>query len=136
MTFDVQSEAGVLRQVIVHRPGLELSRLTPHNIGELLFDDVLWAQRATEEHDAFTEVLRDQGVQVYYFGQLLGETLELPEGRAFVLDRVCTPELLGPALAGPVRELFEDLDGRTLAEFLVGGVLKADLHPANPRSLT
>jgi arginine deiminase len=28
MTFNVQSEAGQLRQVIVHRPGLELSRLT------------------------------------------------------------------------------------------------------------
>lgn len=136
MTFDVQSEAGVLRQVIVHRPGLELSRLTPRNIGELLFDDVLWAKRAKEEHDAFAEVLRDRGVQVHYFGQLLGETLELPEGRAFVLDRVCTPELLGPGLAGPVRKLFDDLDGHALAEFLVGGVLKADLHPTRPQSLT
>ena len=136
MTFDVQSEAGVLRQVIVHRPGLELSRLTPRNIGELLFDDVLWAKRAKEEHDAFAEVLRDRGVQVHYFGQLLGETLELPEGRAFVLDRICVPELLGPALAGPVRKLFEDLDGHALAEYLVGGVLKADLHPARPQSLT
>jgi arginine deiminase len=136
MTFDVQSEAGVLRQVIVHRPGLELSRLTPRNIGELLFDDVLWAKRAKEEHDAFAEVLRDRGVQVHYFGQLLGETLELPEGRAFVLDRICTPELLGPALAGPVRRLFDDLDGHTLAEYLVGGVLKADLHPTHPQSLT
>jgi nucleotide-binding universal stress UspA family protein len=29
-------EIGQLRQVIVHRPGLELSRLTPRNVGELL----------------------------------------------------------------------------------------------------
>jgi arginine deiminase len=28
MTFSVQSEVGQLRQVIVHRPGLELSRLS------------------------------------------------------------------------------------------------------------
>ena len=136
MTFNVQSEVGRLRQVIVHRPGLELSRLTPRNVGELLFDDVLWAKRAKEEHDAFVAGLREAGVQVHYFGQLLGETLELPEGRAFVLDRVCTPELLGPNLAEPVRRLFEDLDGQTLAEFLIGGVLKADLHPARPHSLT
>jgi hypothetical protein len=46
---------------------------------------------------------RDHGVRVHYFAQLLAETLELPEGRAFVLDRVCTPEILGPALVGPVR---------------------------------
>jgi arginine deiminase len=135
MTFSVASEAGRLRQVIVHRPGLELSRLTPRNVGELLFDDVMWAKKAKEEHDAFAEELRDRGVRVHYFGQLLGETLELPEGRAFVLDRLCTPELLGPNLIAPLRRLFDDLDGPALAEFLVGGVLKADLHPAGAHSL-
>jgi arginine deiminase len=136
MSFSVQSEVGRLRQVIVHRPGLELSRLTPGNVGELLFDDVLWAGRAREEHDAFAEALRGRGVQVHYFGQLLAGALEVPEGRAFVLDRLCVPELLGPNLAGPVRRLFEDLDGATLAEYLIGGVLKADLHPARPNGLT
>jgi arginine deiminase len=64
MTFSVQSEVGQLRQAIVHRPGLELSRLTPQNIGGLLFDDVLWAKKAKEEHDVFAEILRDQGVRV------------------------------------------------------------------------
>jgi arginine deiminase len=135
MTFSVQSEVGQLRQAIIHRPGVELSRLTPQNIGELLFDDVLWAARAREEHDVFAEILRGQGVRVHYFGQLLAETLELAEGRAFVLDRMCTPEVLGPALAGPLRGLFEDTDGPHLAEYLVGGVLKADLRPRRARSL-
>jgi len=135
MTFTVASEVGQLRQAIVHRPGLELSRLTPQNIGELLFDDVMWAKKAKEEHDAFAEALRDKGVQVHLYGQLLAETLELPEGRAFVLDRVCTPEILGPSLVGPARRLFDDLDGRQLAEYLVGGVLKADLQPLRTRSL-
>jgi arginine deiminase len=136
MNFSVQSEVGQLKQVIVHRPGLELSRLTPGNVGELLFDDVLWAGRAREEHDAFAEALRARGVRVHYFGQLLAETLEVPDGRAFVLDRLCAPEMLGPQLAGPVRRLFDDLDGPALAEFLIGGVLKADLHPAGPKGLT
>jgi arginine deiminase len=135
MTFNVQSEVGQLRQAIVHRPGLELSRLTPQNIGELLFDDVMWAKKAKEEHDAFADALRDRGVLVHYFGQMLAETLELPAGRAFVLDRVCTPELLGPRLVQPLRKLFDDLDGAVLAEFLVGGVIKADLHPARAHSL-
>ncbi len=135
MTFNVGSEVGRLRQAIVHRPGLELSRLTPDNIGELLFDDVMWAKKAKEEHDAFAEALRDKGVQVHLYGQLLAETLELPDGRAFVLDRVCTPENLGPSLVGPVRRLFDGLDGAELAEYLVGGVLKADLQPLRAHSL-
>jgi len=135
MTFSVDSEAGRLREAIVHRPGLELSRLTPENIGALLFDDVMWAKKAKEEHDAFAEALRDKGVRVHYYGQLLAETLELPAGRDFVLDRVCTPEILGPSLVEPVRRLFEDLDGPTLAEHLIGGVLKADLQPLRAHSL-
>ena len=77
MTFNVDSEVGQLRQAIVHRPGLELSRLTPDNIGELLFDDVMWASKAKEEHDAFAEALRDKGVVVHYYAQLLAEALAL-----------------------------------------------------------
>ena len=50
-TFHVDSEVGPLRQVILHRPGLELSRLTPRNVDALLFDDILWAKRAREEHE-------------------------------------------------------------------------------------
>jgi len=129
MSLTVQSEVGQLRQVIVHRPGLELSRLTPQNIGDLLFDDVMWAARAKEEHDVFAEMLRDRGVRVYYFGQLLAETLEVPEGRAYVLDRTCTREMLGPELVDPIRRLTDDADAATLASYLVGGVLKADLRP-------
>jgi arginine deiminase len=135
MTFCVGSEVGQLRQAIVHRPGLELSRLTPENIGELLFDDVMWAKKAKEEHDAFAEALRDKGVRVHLYGQLLAETLDLPEGRGFVLDRVCTPEILGPSLVGPARRLFDGLDGAELAQYLVGGVLKADLQPLRVHSL-
>jgi len=135
MTFNVGSEIGQLREAIIHRPGLELSRLTPDNIGALLFDDVMWASKAQEEHDAFADALRAKGVLVHHYGLLLAETLELSEGREFVLDRVCTPEILGPSLIEPVRRLFEDLDGETLAEFLVGGIIKADLHPLHTHSL-
>ena len=135
MTLGVRSEIGQLRQAIIHRPGLELSRLTPQNIRSLLFDDVLWAQRAKEEHDVFAETLREHGVRVHYFGRLLAETLEVPAGREFVLDRVCTPENLGPSLVGPVHALFDDLGSAQLAEYLVGGVLKADLRPLRAKSL-
>ena len=135
MSFSVQSEVGQLRQVIVHRPGLELSRLTPQNIGGLLFDDVMWAKRAKEEHDVFAESLRERGVTVHYFAQLLAETLGVPAGREFVLDRVCTPEILGPELVRPLRRLADGLDAASLAEHLTGGVLKADLRPLHARSL-
>jgi len=135
MTKSVRSEVGQLRQVIVHRPGLELARLTPSNIGDLLFDDVMWASKAREEHDAFADVLRDRGVQVYHYGQLPTETLLVPEGRAYVLDQTCTPEIVGPELVDELRRLTDDADAATLAGYLIGGVLKADLRPLRSRSL-
>jgi arginine deiminase len=134
-SFGVQSEVGQLRRTILHRPGLELSRLTPENIGELLFDDVLWAKKAKEEHDGFAEALREKGVEVLYYAELLAEVLEIPEGRAFVLDRICTPEILGPTLVAPLLRLFDDLDGEDLATHLVGGVLRGDMHPIGAKSL-
>ena len=57
-SFGVHSEVGTLRKVMVHRPELSLQRLTPTNHDDLLFDDVLWVERAQYEHDQFVEKMR------------------------------------------------------------------------------
>ena len=125
--FGVHSEVGRLRQVIVHRPDLELTRLTPGNVEQLLFDDILWVKRAREEHDAFAGALRDRGIVVHHFDEVLAETLAVPEGRAYVLDHLCTPDGVGPALVDPLRALGEIADPAELARFLVGGITKHDI---------
>ncbi len=135
MHFHVDSEVGPLRQVIVHRPGLELARLTPQNVDTLLFDDVMWATRAREEHDAFVSKLRDKGVQVHYFADLLGEVLDTDDGREFVLERVVTAQSVGPTLVEPLRELANGMEGRALAEVLIGGIVKRDLQLPRGNSL-
>ena len=61
--FGVHSEVGKLRKVIVHRPELSLQRLTPSSHDELLFDDVLWVERAhtsttSSSHGCASGVLR------------------------------------------------------------------------------
>jgi arginine deiminase len=112
-----------------------LSRLTSTNSKELLFQDTLWAARAREEHNCFAQVLLEQGVMVHYFDVLLAEALESPQARAFVLDRVCTPEAVGPELVSPLRELAESVDAAALAELLIGGVRRTDLSPPRARSL-
>ena len=127
MTLHVDSEVGVLKQVVLHRPGLELSRLTPQNVDALLFDDVMWAQRAREEHDAFAQKLKDKGVQVHLFADLLADVLSTDEGRDFVLDRVANEHTVGPQLVAPLRELAEGVDGATMADYFIGGILKRDL---------
>src|SRR6187200_1472965 len=73
--FGVQSEVGKLRKVMVHRPELSLQRLTPSNHDELLFDDVLWVERAQHEHDRFVARMRERGVEVFLLHELLAEAL-------------------------------------------------------------
>ena len=79
--FGVHSEVGKLRKVMVHRPELSLQRLTPSNHDELLFDDVLWVERAQYEHDRFVEKMRERGVEVFLFKDLLATTAQVSEAR-------------------------------------------------------
>lgn len=137
MALHVDSEVGRLRQVILHRPDLELKRLTPTNKDAYLFDDVLWVKRAKQEHDAFAESLRDLDVEVHLFGDLLRETLAIPEAKKHVLDGALDARLYGPMAIDALRNLFDGLDDETLAEFLIGGMTKAELleRIEEPKSL-
>jgi len=130
--FHVDSEVGRLRQVILHRPGLELKRLTPANAADLLFDDMLWVAEAQAEHDAFASALRQRGVQVHYYGDLLAETLNIGEARAYVLERVFDPRLHGPLAADSLRDAVQGLDAASLAQLLVGGITKREILELAP----
>ena len=129
MTFHVDSEVGELREAIVHRPGSELSRLTPANVDELLFDDVMWAERAREEHDAFVGQLRDRGTTVHYFAELLATAIDQPGAREFLQDQLTTATRFGPALDGPLDDLVNQTPAAELADMMIGGVLKREIAP-------
>jgi arginine deiminase len=128
----VGSEVGHLRRVMLHRPDLELRRLTPSNVDELLFDDVLWVKKARQEHDAFADTLRERGIDVVLLGDLLAETLKMPAAREWVLDRVMTEPRLGPALVDPLREALAAMDSVMLTSHLIGGLTVGELQYAGP----
>ena len=136
-SYRVDSEVGRLRQVILHRPGPELLRLTPGNKDRLLFDDVLWVHRAQQEHDRFAEVLRERGVTVHLFADLLRRTVELPDAKAYVLDRIFDERVYGPMASGARRTAFDALDGDALTDHLIGGLTKRELldRVPEPRSI-
>ena len=134
LSLGVASEVGRLRQVIVHRPGLELDRLTPDNARELLFDDVLWADRARAEHDAFTDQLRAQNVVVHRFADLLTTALDQSGAREFLQEHLSTATRFGPALDRPLDILVSTTPAAELAERLIGGILKRDVAGSLPTS--
>src|SRR3954453_15051973 len=103
--FGVDSEVGKLRKVIVHRPDLSLQRLTPTNHDDLLFDDVLWVEQAQREHDAFVQMMRSRGVEVFYVQQLLGETLAASdEAKNRIIEHVAGAYTVGWSAADEVKD--------------------------------
>src|SRR5689334_20613319 len=137
MNRHVDSEVGRLRQVILHRPDLELKRLTPTNKDAYLFDDVLWVKRAKQEHDAFAESLRDLDVRVHKLATLLRETVAIPEAKKFVLEESLDERVYGPMALDGLHAFFTSLDDETLVEYLIGGLTKRELleRVDEPKSL-
>ncbi|PHP53707.1 arginine deiminase [Actinomyces ruminis] len=135
----VDSETGRLREVIVHRPGQEIARITPINANSLLFDDALNIARAQAEHDAFTAILRAEGVIVHDFRDLLTETLAVPEARRLVLEETVGPQAVGVSTSEVLIDFLGGLPDAELAEVLLAGItrneLRERLDPADAATL-
>ena len=70
------SEIAPLKKVLMHRPGDEFLNLTPNTLERLLFDDIPYLKVAKEEHDAYANALRAEGVEVVYLVDLAAEAID------------------------------------------------------------
>jgi arginine deiminase len=122
MRIQVDSEIGRLRRVLLHRPGREIDRMPPSMMEQLLFDDILYGDEAREEHDRFTQVLRQAGVEVLDGEVLLAEVLREEVPRSRLLAELANDYGVAPGLAARLAELPAD----RLAAALIEGV------PAGP----
>lgn len=127
MPLSVASETGVLHEAIVHRPGVELDRLTPSNKDTFLFDDVLWLSQAQSEHGAFVAALRGFGIHVHFVDELLQETVADPAAREFIFNHVFDARTYGPAANEAIWNVFAAMDDATLVRYLIGGMAKREL---------
>jgi arginine deiminase len=126
-TIGAHSEVGRLRKVMVHRPDLSLQRLTPSNHDDLLFDDVLWVERARYEHAQFVAKMRERGVEVFHFGDLLAEALAASdEGRQRLIEVTASEYTVGVSLVEEIRALLWAMKPEQLARHLIGGLTVAE----------
>jgi len=121
------SEVGVLRTALVHRPDLAHERLSPTNRRELLFDDVIWTRRAREEFDAFVDVMRGFGVEVLLLHDLMTETLADPGARTWLLSRRLRPEEVTAVFSRELTAWMTEMPADELAMRLTGGVTASEL---------
>ncbi len=126
-TLGVHSEVGKLRKVMVHRPELSLQRLTPTNHDDLLFDDVLWVERAQYEHDQFVERMRERDVEVYLLRDLLAEALGASdECRRRLIELTASEYTVGVSLVDAVRSALWEMKPDQLATHMIGGLTVAE----------
>jgi arginine deiminase len=123
----VDSEVGRLRTVLVHRPGPELKRMTPRSRDRMLFDTLPWTCRAQQEHDVFTQSLRDQDVEVLYVTELLQDALEYQPARDEAIGAALADPMLGDELRNQLRASLDALGPEELAQVLIGGLTPDDL---------
>lgn len=120
MSIKVNSEIGILRKVIVHRPDAGIARISPKRAEELLFDDIVHLPEMQKEHDIFSKVLSlfvgEENVHDTY--DLLIEALETDSpDKKELIESVVDFEELPKSYA----EMLFNMDSKTLAQVLIEG---------------
>ena len=109
----VASETGRLRAVLLHKPGIEIERMTPLNAAEAQYSDILYKDNVDHEYGLFRGVL-ERWTQVYYVEDLLAETLKDPAWRDKLIREAVPdePELI---------DHFQSMNEGELARLLIEG---------------
>ncbi|GAB4223490.1 MAG: arginine deiminase [Acidobacteriota bacterium] len=114
--LDVTSEVGRLRKVLVHEPGPEVDVMVPSMMDELLFDDILFGDRAREEHRRLRRIFDLLDVAWVDARDLLVEALDDAGARSWLL------EVLAADLPPGVDERLRRAPAAELADQLIAGV--------------
>lgn len=136
-TLKVTSEVGRLKTVLLHRPGKELENLIPDYLERLLFDDIPYLKVAREEHDAFANVLRQQGVEVLYLEELAAEAIAEGDVRKKLIEEFLDEgRVIGKGSREAIKSFFSELSNRELIDKMMAGLRKSELPNYRNKSLT
>lgn len=136
ININVTSEIGRLKKVMLHRPGREVENLVPEYLGRLLFDDIPYMKVAREEHDGFAEVLRKNGVEVFYLEELSSQVMEDDSIRIEFIDEFLwesgiTSKSVNEALKG----YLISLSPKDMIDTVMAGVRKEEIEVNKKTSL-
>lgn len=116
----VETEIGRLKAVLLHRPGVEITRMTPQNAAEALYSDILNKDVVDKEYAGFSGVL-EKWTQVYYVEDVLAKVLEDQNVRMNIVRENCRQDKCGYL----IDELMTH-DSSKLAKELIEGIESED----------
>ena len=120
----VFSEIHRLKKVMVHRPGKEIDVIVPEKANELLFEDILFGERAQEEHDIMCKVLQKYGVETFDVLDLLIEALE--GSRIDDVDKLVSNLQALEKLSDDVVDRLKAMNRNELGHALVEGIVQVE----------
>ncbi|MER7930159.1 arginine deiminase family protein [Streptomyces sp. NPDC096057] len=123
---------GILRKVLTHRPAQELRRIVPSNRVDLLFDEIPWLEAAQAEHDRFTGLLEENGVDTVELSSVLTAALAAPDVCRQIASAAAQPQHLGSALATSVYDLLVSATPARRTELLLTGMTLDELAAYAP----
>ena len=115
MQVRVTSEIGRLRSVLVHTPGPELLAVTPRTREDFLYDDIIEAETARQEHQRLVAIL-EHFTKVYQVRDLLETVLKQPAVRELFAS-----EAMDIVPSEPLAREIELLGPTDLATMLIEG---------------
>lgn len=120
----VFSEIHRLKKVLVHRPGREIDVIVPEKANELLFEDILFGERAQEEHDIMCKVLQKYGVETFDVLDLLIEALE--GSRVDDIDKLVANLQVLEKLSDDVVDSLKSMSRKDLGHALIEGIVQEE----------
>lgn len=134
--INVTSEIGRLKKVMLHRPGREVENLVPEYLGRLLFDDIPYMKVAREEHDGFAQVLKNNGVEVFYLEEMTSEVMKDSKIRTeFIEEFLVESGITSQALKEALTEYLSAMSPRDMIDTVMAGVRKGEVEVKKKTSL-
>ena len=130
-TINNFSETAPLKKVLLYRPGDEFLNLTPNTLERLLFDEIPYLKTAQQEHDAYANALRAEGVEVVYLVDLVAEALDNGGSgvrKEFIKQFIAEAGVTSPKIAKYVYELLNSYkDNHDLIRKCITGIDTSEL---------
>jgi arginine deiminase len=119
----VDNEISKLEKVIVHFPDSGISRITPKQAEELLFDDIVFYPLMNKEYRIFLRLLKGflKPENVFEVEQLLSESLDISDKEK---KRLIKQIIQFEELPASFESYFKNLASKSLAQLLISGYVK------------
>lgn len=128
MAVQVKSEIGILRKVLVHRPGNELLNLIPQYLSNQLFDDIPYLEVAQAEHDLFCQLMKSRNIEVVYYTDLIAQSIINNDVKKQLLTQfLYEADITDKYIFDKLYEYLFSLSNSQLANVLISGVRKNSL---------